>query len=481
MRLLARVRGICKKKGPFEEVARLALDLLMREVPRLSSLRLRDDGQVPIVVRGRTVGSLGVEGDLDGLERAFLEAVAERLARVWEREHATPADGVSTRALHVGEALDEAIDPVVYPVFGSVTYNFARSADLEAYLADQETGYIYTRWGNPTVRAVEEKVASIEGAEDAHACGSGMGAIAGGVLSVVRAGDEVVAMRGLYGGTHHLFEDLLPRFGVAVRMLGQEEFRRVGERLSERTRLVYFEPVTNPALRVTDPRPIAAACRARGVATMVDNTFASPFNLRPIEAGIDLVAHSATKYLSGHSDVLCGVVCGSRERVQAVRGTVRLLGSSMSPWDAYLLSRGMKTFGIRMERHAANALEIAAHLERHTEVLSVSYPGLPSHPDHAVAREVLRTPGGMVSFRVKGGYERAKRFVDALGVCQRAASLGSVETLVSIPVLASHNGLSEEALSADGVTRDMVRLSVGIEDARDLMADLDSALASTAR
>jgi len=488
MRLLARVQGICKKPVPFVEVAQQVVDLLRREVPRYEreGLRVAESaagggsetaaGRVPIVVRGKAVGGIVLDGVLtDGLDRAFLEAVAECLARAWERDRVRPGDGIGTRALHVGEALDQTIDPVVYPIFSSVNYNFAKSADLEAYLRDPETGYIYTRWGNPTVRAVEEKVASLEGSEDAVACGSGMGAISAGILSIVGAGDEIVAMRGLYGGTHHLFVDLLPRFGVTVKLLSHEEFQRVEERLSPRTRLCYFEPLTNPTLRLTDPRPIAEVCRARGVATMVDNTFASPFNLRPLEAGIDLVAHSGTKYLSGHSDVLCGVVCGNRARVAAVRGTIRHLGATMSPWDAFLLSRGMKTFGVRMERHAENALAIARHLEGHPEVASVSYPGLPSHPDHARAQQVLRTPGGMICFRVKGGFERAKRFVDALGVCQRAASLGSVETLVSIPVLNSHTGLSDEELASAGVTRDMVRLSVGIEEAQDLMADLDAA------
>lgn len=448
-------------------------------------LERRTDGQgyrlaVPVLAGREVLGVLAVEsGPTDALSPAdtqMLERVAELLAAARHGDPTERPHGAATRAIHAGEDLFEGLAPVGYPIVPSATYAFRDMEDMARVLRDGGSGFLYSRWGNPTVRAVERKLRTIEGAEQSLLFSSGMGAIAATVLSLLEQGDTLVACTALYGETLRLF-GRLGRFGITVTYVAPEHLPRIAEYVTPQTRAVYFEPVINPTLRVVDPRPIAAACRARGVLTITDNTFATPHNLRPLELGVDLVLHSVTKYLSGHSDLTGGVVSGSAALLARIEPMRRSLGATLGAFDAYLLGRGMKTFPVRMREHAANARQVAEFLTGHPAVARVLYPGLPNHPDHAIANTLLTTAGGMVTFEMRDGQAAAEALVRRLTLARCAASLGGVETLVSLPVMSSHYNLPDAQLAAAGISRGMVRLSVGLEDAHDIVADLRQALA----
>jgi len=303
-----------------------------------------------------------------------------------------------------------------------------------------------------------------------------MGATATILMAHVKAGDEVICGAAIYGGTLHLLQDLLAHFDVKPRFVSLEELGRLERVFSDRTKLVWFESPINPTLRCVDIRRVAEACRARGVLSVIDNTFASPMNQQPLALGVDLSMQSATKYLNGHSDVTGGMVSGSKALIAPIEKARRLLGTVMDPHPAYALGRGLKTLPLRVDRHNANAQAVAEFLAADRRVSRVYYPGLPSHPDHATAKAQMKGFGGMVCFDLGGEYDRAARCYDRLKVVKRAASLGGIESLVSMPVLTSQWGHTDEQLAAAGVTRGMLRLSVGLEDAADLIADLDQAL-----
>jgi cystathionine gamma-synthase/methionine-gamma-lyase len=297
-------------------------------------------------------------------------------------------------------------------------------------------------------------------------------------MAHLKAGDEVVCSAAIYGGTLHLLHDLLTKFGIVPRFVSLDELSRPDSVIGSRTRVVWFESPINPTLRCLDVRLIAEACRAKGVLSVVDNTFASPINQLPLALGVDLVMQSATKYLNGHSDVTGGVVTGPAALMAPIEKTRRLVGTVMDPSPAYALGRGLKTLPLRIARHNANAQAIAQFLAADRRVSHVLYPGLPSHPDHEVARRQMTGFGGVVCFDLGGSYDRAARLYDRLRVVKRAASLGGVESLMSLPVLTSQWGHTDAQLAEAGVTRGMLRLSVGLEDAADLIADLDQALES---
>ncbi len=323
---------------------------------------------------------------------------------------------------------------------------------------------------------VERTIAALEAAEAALVLSSGQAATATALLALTKAGDEVVCSSAIYGGTLHLLNDLLARFGIRARFVSIDELRRPESVLTDATKVLWFESPINPTLRCVDIAAIASACRARGVTSVIDNTFASPMNQQPVTMGIDVVMHSATKYLNGHSDVTAGVLAGRAALIAEVLKARKLIGTVLDPSAAYSLGRGVKTLSVRMERHNANALAVAKWLDRDDRVETVYYPGLESHPDHAIARRQMRGFGGMVCIDLGGDYSRAARFFDRLQVFRRAASLGGVESLCSLPVLTSQWGHSDDELRRAGVTRGMARLSVGLEDPEDLIADLDQAL-----
>lgn len=367
--------------------------------------------------------------------------------------------------------------PLTTPIYETTTFVFESAQDVRDYNEGRSPQYLYTRYGNPTVAAVEQKLAALERADTALLLSSGQAATTTALLGLLSSGDEVVCTSAIYGGTLHLLADMLPRFGIRTRFVSLEELRTPAAVLGAATKLLWFESPINPTLRCVDIAAVAAACRDRGVISVIDNTFASPVNQQPRALGIDLVMHSATKYLNGHSDVTAGVLAGPAALLEPVQKARRMFGTVLDPQSAYALGRGLKTLAVRMERHNATALAVAQWLARDGRVSRVYYPGLPDHPDHEIARKQMTGFGGVVCVDVGGGYDGAARFFDRLQVFNRAASLGGVESLCSLPVLTSQWGHSQEELDRAGITHSMARLSVGMEDADDLIADLDRALA----
>ena len=382
----------------------------------------------------------------------------------------------STEVIHLGEGAHPDATPLTTPVYATSTFLFANAAELEAYQAGKTGKYIYSRYANPTVQAVEKKLAALEGADAAMLTSSGMAAISTALFGLVSAGDEVVCSSAIYGGTLQVLSTYLTRFGVTPRFPSLAELAEPQRVIGPKTRALWFESPINPTLRCVDVAAVAAACRRAGVTSIIDNTFASPVNQRPLALGVDLVMHSATKYLNGHSDVTAGALVGSQAVIDRLKPARKLFGGVLEPASAYALGRGLKTLELRVTRQNASALQIASWLEKDARVARVLYPGLPSHPDHAVASRQMTGFGGMVCFDA-GSYDAIVRVFDRLKLIKRAASLGGVESLVSLPVLTSQYGFTDEQLAAAGVTRGMLRLSVGLEHADDLIADLDQALA----
>lgn len=382
---------------------------------------------------------------------------------------------IATQLVQRARGLQNA-HPITTPIYETTTFVFDSAQEVLDFNEGRSDKFLYSRYGNPTVTAVEEKIAKLEGAPSAMLLSSGQGATSTALFGLLEAGDEVVCSSAIYGGTLHLLADLVSHFGVKARFVSVEELRTPGAVLSEDTKLLWFESPINPTLRCVDIVAVATACRTRGVISVIDNTFASPVNQSPIALGVDLVMHSATKYLNGHSDVTAGVLAGPAELLDRVQKARKLLGTVLDPHAAYALGRGLKTLTVRMDRHNQSAMKIATWLAADTRVQMVHYPGLASHEDHAIARKQMRGFGGMICVDVGGGYERAARFFDRLTLFNRAASLGGVESLCSLPVLTSQWGHSEEELQRAGVTKSMARLSVGLEDPDDLIADLDHAL-----
>jgi cystathionine beta-lyase/cystathionine gamma-synthase len=387
-----------------------------------------------------------------------------------------PEKGPSTELIHAGEIDRSSVAPLTTPIFETTTFVFDSADEVVAYNEGRSKKHLYSRYSNPTVIAAEQKIAAIDRAAAALLFSSGQGATTTILMAHLRAGDEVVCSAAIYGGTLHLLEDVLARFGVTPRFVSIEELAAPASLFSDRTRIVWFESPINPTLRCVDIRSIADACRARGVLSVIDNTFASPINQQPLAIGVDLAMQSVTKYLNGHSDVTGGAVAGPAALLAPIEKARRQLGTVMDPHPAYALGRGLKTLPLRVARHNANALAVATFLAGDRRVSRVYYPGLASHPDHAIARRQMSGFGGMVTFDLDGSYERAARVYDRLQVVKRAASLGGIESLISMPVLTSQWGHSDEQLRAAGVTKGMLRLSVGLEDTDDLIADLDQAL-----
>ena len=384
-----------------------------------------------------------------------------------------------TAVLHAGEGAREGALPLVTPIYATSTFVFANAAELEACQQARNERYIYSRYANPTVEAAEAKIAILEGAEAALVTSSGQAATSTALFGLLRAADELVCSSAIYGGTLQIVTEHLQRFGVAVRMASLEDLAEPERVLGPKTRALWFESPINPTLRCVDIRRVAEACRAAGVTSIIDNTFASPINQKPLALGIDLVMHSATKYLNGHSDVTAGALAGSRALIDRLLPARKLFGGVLEPTAAYALARGMKTLGVRVARQNDTAMRVASWLERDRRVSRVFYPGLASHPDHAIATKQMCGFGGMVTFEAAGGYEAACRVYDRLQVIRRAASLGGVESLASLPVLTSQYGLDDAQLAAAGVTRGMIRLSIGLEHVEDLTGDLDRALAGS--
>jgi len=383
----------------------------------------------------------------------------------------------ATKLIHAGEGVDTGATPsLTTPIYETSTFVFDSVADVEKYQEGKLNGYLYSRYENPTVVAAEQKLAAVDGAETSFLFSSGMAAIATAFITLLKGGDEIVCCSAIYGGTFHIIEDLLPKLGISGRFVSIDEMKDPAKVIGPKTKLVWFESPINPTLRCIDVRTVAAACKKAGVLVGMDNTFASPVNQPVLSMGIDISMQSCTKYLNGHSDVTGGVLSGSAALMAPIGKMRRLLGGIMDPMPAFALARGMKTMPLRVAQHNHNALTVAQFLAGHPGIERVYYPGLPSHPDHAIAKGQMSGFGGMVTIDVKGGKAGAYRAFDKLKVIKRAASLGGVESICSLPILTSQYGLTDDELVKAGVSKGMIRISIGLEDSGDLIDDLDQAL-----
>lgn len=386
--------------------------------------------------------------------------------------------GFTTRAVHAGEEANPT-RAVATPIFQTSTFAFETAGEGADMFAGRVPGHVYTRWSNPNVAELEAKIAALEGAEDAVATASGMAAVSTVLLAALRAGDHCIVDTGCYSATNTLFTLELPRLGIEATFVDTGDLDAVEPALRPNTRLIYTETPGNPTLKIVDLASLAAFARARGLLTICDNTFASPYLQQPIALGIDAVVHSATKYLGGHGDAIAGAAAGPAELMARCRTRVlRDFGGVMSPMTAFLVARGIPTLALRMERHCDNAERVAAFLAAHPAVQQVSYPGLPGFPRHDVAKRQMRRFGGMIAFEVRGGVPAGAAVMDAVRLCTLAVSLGDVRTLICHPASMTHSTVSREAREAAGIADGLIRLSVGIEDTDDLIEDLDRALAA---
>lgn len=391
--------------------------------------------------------------------------------------------GFSTRAIRGASRLPATPQPPVnVPIYLSSTFEVATAEELAELLEFARPGHSYGRYSNPTHEALELALADLEGAEAAHFTGSGMAAIHGVVLSLVAAGEELIIPRAVYGGVVGLQRAVLARSGITSVAVDTTDLDAIRAAIGPRTRLIWIETISNPTTAISDIAAVAAVAHERGIALAVDNTFASPYLCNPIALGADLVVHSVTKYIGGHSDLLGGVVLGSAERVAAARQIVINAGGNASPLEAFLALRGLKTLALRMERHSSSALRVAGALAGAAGVRRVLYPGLASHPQHRLAQAELRggMAGGMMAVELSGGRAAGERFLGRVRVAVHATSLGSVESLVSHPASSSHRQLDDAGLAEAGLTPGMLRVSIGLEDVEDLVADLSAAAAGAA-
>lgn len=381
-----------------------------------------------------------------------------------------------TLAVHAGEPPRHGVNaPVTSPIVRSSTFSLSSAEELKAWAEGTSQVFMYTRDGNPTLATAERKLAALEGAEDAVVTAAGMAAISSTLFSLLQSGDEIISTAQVYGGSYRLMRDVFPRFGVTVRQV-ESSLEGIEKLVSPRTKCLYVETPTNPTLYLVDLRKAAAFAKKHGLVSIVDNTFATPMLQNPIEFGFDLVVHSVTKGLSGHSDLLGGVVAGSSKYTSGVRKMVSAFGGVMDPEVAYLLMRGIKTLGVRLERQCETAMRLAKFLEKHPKISRVHYPGLKSHPSHELAKRQMRGFGSMLAFDLKGGIAAAHRFANRVKLFVLAASLGGVESLIILPIYGSHFRMNPGELKRAGVEPGTVRVSIGLEDAEDLMEDLQQAL-----
>ena len=379
-----------------------------------------------------------------------------------------------TKAVRGGVDLRKKNGPVATPIYQTATFEVT---DNDQQLRATPTDMFYTRYGNPTHTVVERAVAELEGTDQALLFASGMAAITTSIMALLKTGDHIVAQRDIYGGAAKFLGQWLPQLGVETTFVDTADYEQHERTIRPATKLLYVESPTNPIVKVVDLRRVVAIAKKHHLLTMIDSTFATPINSKPAEFGIDLVMHSATKYLGGHSDLIAGVVAGRAELLEPIHATRTTLGGTMDPHAAWLLLRGIKTLAVRVERQNENALRIARFLSQHPNVRRVHYPFLESHPQRSLAIEQMRGGGGMVSFEVEGTNQDARKLSEALHLFTLAPSLGGVDSLVTIPALTSHAMVPPEHRAKMGVTEQLIRLSVGIEHAEDLIADLEQALA----
>ena len=382
-----------------------------------------------------------------------------------------------TKAVRGAANLEKKNGPLATPIYQTSTFEVT---DNEEELRATHTDHFYTRYGNPTNTVAEQTIAALEGVDAALTFASGMGAITTTLMALLKSGDHIVAQRDIYGGVSKFLSQWLPKMGIETTFVDTTEYEQHERAIRPNTKLLYLESPTNPTLRVVDLKLVAAVAKRHNILSMIDSTFGTPVNQHPAEFGIDLVMHSGTKYLGGHTDLICGVVAGRQELTKKIWETRTTLGNCMDPHASWMLVRGLKTLAVRVARQNENALRVAGFLAENAKVRKVHYPFLKSHAQHGLAREQMKGGGGMVSFEVEGSGDDARRVSEAMRLFTLAPSLGGVESLVSIPVLTSHAMVPAAERAKMGVTEQLIRLSVGIESAEDLIGDLERALEAVA-
>ncbi|HWG68743.1 MAG TPA: aminotransferase class I/II-fold pyridoxal phosphate-dependent enzyme [Steroidobacteraceae bacterium] len=385
---------------------------------------------------------------------------------------------MDTQAVWAAESGPFPYGAAVVPIVSAATFAFDNLETWQAVAIRERSGHIYSRTGNPTLDVLEKKIALLDGTECAAGFATGMAAISATLFALLSPGDRVLSIRDTYGGTNVLFEEFLPRYSIKVHLCDTTDFAQMETEMAGGCKVVYLETPTNPTLKVVDIPRLCRAAKGHGAIVVTDNTFATPINQLPAALGSDLVVYSATKFLAGHSDVLGGLVSGRADLMKKVHHFREITGGTLHAEAAYSILRGMKTLALRMARHNSNAQTIAEHLARHPNVSNVYYPGLTDHPGHDIARHQMKGFGGVLSFVPRGGFENLRRVLDGLKLAQRAAHLGGVATTAGPPSVTSHVELTAEERARAGIPENLIRYSVGIEDAADLIADLDHALAA---
>lgn len=383
----------------------------------------------------------------------------------------------STLAVRAGqEGYDPVTGAIATPIYQTTNYAVANVDDGAEYCTNVESGYIYTRLWNPTQKALEEKLSALEGGENAAVFASGVAAITSFFLGVLKAGDHVISDYTVYSATQYFLTETLAKFHVEVTFVDTRHLEQIEQAIRPNTKVIYFETPANPTLKIVDIAAVVAIASKHGIMTAVDSTFASPYLQRPLSLGVDVVIQSATKYLGGHGDVQCGALIGQKKLIMGIReSSLKNMGGIIDPFAAWLVLRGIKTLPLRMDKHCANALEVAKYLEAHPKVECVYYPGLPSHPQHEIAKKQMSNFGGMIAFEVKGGLEAGKTLLNSLRLCRLAVSLGDVDTLIQHAASMTHVLVPKEDRLKAGITDGLIRLSVGIEDHRDIISDLEQA------
>lgn len=386
--------------------------------------------------------------------------------------------GFNTQIVHAGQQPDPSTGALSTPIFQTSTFVFDSAEQGAARFALEESGYIYTRLGNPTTDALEKKLAVLERGEAGLATASGISAITTTLLTLCQQGDHIVSASAIYGCTHAFLSHSMPKFGINVSFVDSANPEEIRAAMRPETKVVYIETPANPTLSLVDIETVAGIAHQQGAVLVVDNTFMSPYCQQPLQLGADIVVHSVTKYINGHGDVIGGIIVGKQEFIDQARfvGLKDITGGCMSPFNAWLTLRGVKTLGIRMERHCENAMKIARFLEGHPSITHVYYPGLSSHPQYELGQRQMSLPGGIISFEIAGGLEAGRRMINSVELCLLAVSLGDTETLIQHPASMTHSPVAPEERLKAGITDGLIRLSVGLEDPEDIINDLEHAI-----
>lgn len=386
--------------------------------------------------------------------------------------------GFTTRQIHA-EGHDKPLHAHNMPIFQSSTYSFDSPDHGAALFAGEQKGHIYTRIGNPTTEALERTLANLENADEAVVFSSGLSAIQASTLPFMKQGDHIISDDTLYGPSLHMFGEIYATYGISSTFVDTSNLAELKSAIRPETKFCFYESPANPTNKITDMKAVSDICKEQGVKTIIDSTFATPYNQIPLDQGVDMVVHSATKYLNGHGDIVGGCVMGSPEDMEIVRSYRSATGPILSPFDSYLFLRGLKTLSMRMDRHNSNGLAVAQYLEKHPDVERVMYPGLPNDPGHEVAKKQMKGYTGMVAFELKGGFEAAKELLNNTEIFILAVSLGTVDSLIQHPASMTHAKVPKELREMQGLTDNLIRMSVGCEDIEDLLADLETALQKT--